>query len=379
VALSCGVTSALVDAVGVQRSGRHGRQRQDQCLSCRSRAGCLAVGGQDGADVCGPPAAERDRPLKHTEQRLDAVRGLQGEDLADLGGEFGDPGRCSTGQERFGDRGEREELLLCLRPRACSSTWGVWAWAAVVVIDDADLTGCHQGVFGVDLAGERLDHPQTAVPARPPAPSPSSQSAGSGPSIRPDPNRIHDSLSTFRVVGLAPISGRSDGSWPSRPRSVSSRCEGMAQISECTTALTSAHHTPAAALTRARSAPGTTPRPRTGSSRSSRGPSSRPWHSRPGSPPSPWIRGRRPRRSRAGTGSGPRTGRSRVSAPQRWRPHRPPGSPSGPRARPWGRHRGPRSTRPTTPAPCPLSRPWRTIQSGGRPYGLVSSGRPRSE
>ena len=78
---------------------------------------------------------------------------------------------------------------------------------------------------------------------------------------------MHDSLSTFLVVGFGPISGRSDGNGPRSSRSVSSRWAGTAQISEWTAALTSAHQTAAAALTRARSEPG----PFHGSSLSSRG------------------------------------------------------------------------------------------------------------
>ena len=63
---------------------------------------------------------------------------------------------------------------------------------------------------------------------------------------RAEPNRTHDSLSTFRLAGRAPSSCRSDGSGPSSARSDSSRTAGTAQISEWTTALTSAHHAAAA-------------------------------------------------------------------------------------------------------------------------------------
>jgi hypothetical protein len=57
---------------------------------------------------------------------------------------------------------------------------------------------------------------------------------------------MQESLSTFRVIGLGPISSRSEGRSPSSPRSVSSRWSGTAQISEWFAALTSAHHSRAA-------------------------------------------------------------------------------------------------------------------------------------
>jgi hypothetical protein len=41
---------------------------------------------------------------------------------------------------------------------------GVGTWAVVVGIDDRCLSGGHEGVFGVDLAGDRLDDPQDPVP-----------------------------------------------------------------------------------------------------------------------------------------------------------------------------------------------------------------------
>ena len=108
----------------------------------------------------------------------------------------------------------------------------------------------------------------------------------------------------MRVTDRADL-GRSDGSGASSSRSMTSRSAGTAQISECTAALTSAHHAAAAVFAAARSvngAPDRGARPA--------GPSGRPWRSRPGSPRSPSTPGRRPRRSRAGTRSAWRTARS---------------------------------------------------------------------
>ena len=59
---------------------------------------------------------------------------------------------------------------------------------------------------------------------------------------------MHESRSTLRVTDGAPICGRSDGNGASSSRSMTSRSSGTAQISECTAALTSAHHAAAAAL-----------------------------------------------------------------------------------------------------------------------------------
>ena len=59
---------------------------------------------------------------------------------------------------------------------------------------------------------------------------------------------MHESRSTLRVTDGAPISSRSDGNGANRARSAASRSSGTAQISECTAALTSAHHVTAAAL-----------------------------------------------------------------------------------------------------------------------------------
>ena len=61
---------------------------------------------------------------------------------------------------------------------------------------------------------------------------------------------MHESLSTFLVVGRAPISGRSEGNVASSSRSVLSRWSGTVQISERVAALTCEHQTAAAALTR---------------------------------------------------------------------------------------------------------------------------------
>ena len=55
-------------------------------------------------------------------------------------------------------------------------------------------------------------------------------------------------LSTFRVAPGLPMTGRSDGSAGSSFRSASSRSAGTAQISECGTPFTSAHHWRAAAF-----------------------------------------------------------------------------------------------------------------------------------
>ena len=41
--------------------------------------------------------------------------------------------------------------------------------------------------------------------------------------VHADPNRMQDSLSTFRVVGFGPTSSRSDGNSPSSSTSVTSR------------------------------------------------------------------------------------------------------------------------------------------------------------
>jgi len=51
---------------------------------------------------------------------------------------------------------------------------------------------------------------------------------------------MQESLSTFLMIGAGPTCGRSDGSSPSRSRSVASRSVGMAWISLCRRALTSA-------------------------------------------------------------------------------------------------------------------------------------------
>ena len=58
---------------------------------------------------------------------------------------------------------------------------------------------------------------------------------------------MHESRSTLRSAEDAPICRRSDGNGPSS-RSMASRSSGTAQISECTSALTSAHHAAAAVL-----------------------------------------------------------------------------------------------------------------------------------
>ena len=59
---------------------------------------------------------------------------------------------------------------------------------------------------------------------------------------------MQESRSTFLVTAALPMAGRSDGSAVSRSRSASSRTAGTAQISECGTPFTSAHHALAAIL-----------------------------------------------------------------------------------------------------------------------------------
>ena len=66
------------------RVGTVGRVSTSACPAGRG-VGCGAGGGQDRADVGGPPPPERHRPLQRGEQRRGAVRGLQGRICAELG------------------------------------------------------------------------------------------------------------------------------------------------------------------------------------------------------------------------------------------------------------------------------------------------------
>ena len=83
---------------------------------------------------------------------------MQDQDLPDLSSKVRDPSRRGSGQERDRDLPEGEEPLLLrgFRPR-CSAGL-VRPAAAVVLIDDAGLTRCHERVVGDDLAGERLEY-----------------------------------------------------------------------------------------------------------------------------------------------------------------------------------------------------------------------------
>ena len=91
-------------------------------------------------------------------------------------------------------------------------------------------------MFGMDLTGDRLDDLQDPV-----ALVDQDGDCGADEPVRdrvaPDPNRMQESLSTFRVIGFGPTSSRSDGSSPSKSTSVTCRWTGIAWISLCTAAV----------------------------------------------------------------------------------------------------------------------------------------------
>ena len=106
------------------------------------------------------------RPFQRGEQGSVAVRGLQGEDLADLPGQAGHPGRGGAGQERRRDLAEGQELLLGRGPGPRRPAWLVRPGRPVVLVGDAGLARRDQRVLGDDLAGERLEDPDRRSRAR---------------------------------------------------------------------------------------------------------------------------------------------------------------------------------------------------------------------
>ena len=77
------VRAAVVAAEGVvrQRAGRDAGQLEHEGLPGRGGLWCPGAGGEDGAHVGCPPAAERDRPGQGVEEGPLAVRGGQGVQL----------------------------------------------------------------------------------------------------------------------------------------------------------------------------------------------------------------------------------------------------------------------------------------------------------
>jgi hypothetical protein len=69
-------------------------------LPGRARGGGRASRGEDGSDVIGAPSAELHGSFQRRDEGRVTVRGAQGEDLADLAGQLGDPGCGGAGQER---------------------------------------------------------------------------------------------------------------------------------------------------------------------------------------------------------------------------------------------------------------------------------------
>src|SRR5207342_1583011 len=97
----------------------------------------------DRADVISAPATELDRRGQRGEQGVVTVRGVQGEDRGQLGGQLVHPSRRGTDQELFGDLAEGEELLLDRRACSWRAARPVWPGRAVVLVDDAGLARCH--------------------------------------------------------------------------------------------------------------------------------------------------------------------------------------------------------------------------------------------
>jgi hypothetical protein len=101
--------------------------------------------------------------LQCGKQRWFTVGGDKQQDLFQLGGKLAHPGCRGAPQELLGDVTEGQELFLRrgLRPRRPGRL--VRSGVAVVLVDDADLARCDEGVFGDDLASERLQHTHRVV------------------------------------------------------------------------------------------------------------------------------------------------------------------------------------------------------------------------
>ena len=151
-----------VDLVGVQGPGRHRRQGQHlgQRVPGRPRGGGCAGGGEDGADVGGPPPPIGHGPLQRGDQRVAAVRSGEGDDVGELAAELGHPGGGRADQERLRGRAERAEVLLHLGSGPGCPVRLVRAGPVVVGVVDAGLTRPDQAVFGQHLPGQRRDHAQ---------------------------------------------------------------------------------------------------------------------------------------------------------------------------------------------------------------------------
>ena len=108
-------------------------------------------------------------------------------------------------------------------------------------------SACSAAISPVNGSRIRICVPSTAISTVVPM-------SCEGTEYRADPNRTHDSLSTLRLAGRAPVSHRSDGSGPSSSRSVPRRWAGTAKISLCCAALASAHQAAACLFAAARSA-----------------------------------------------------------------------------------------------------------------------------
>ena len=216
--------------------------------------------------------------------------------------------RGGPDQERFGNLTQCAELLFGMG-------FGSWpavgrrSWPVVVGIADRRVARGTQFVLGHDHPGRGLDQADRPV-------------------IDDDGHLAADQPGGHRVAGRGipdtrqPVdltqrrcarSARSDGNGRSTSRSTISRSSGIAQISECISALTSVHHA-AAALRPAR--PGAVDGGLAGTARSR-------WRSRTSSPRCPSIPDPRHDRNPARTRNGSPTGHIRQWESLHSPPHRP--------------------------------------------------------